>query len=49
MVGFFGLKEEFQLEAKTEPVSTIEKSGALKSPGGTSEATEQRRIRVGTM
>ena len=44
LAGYYGLNEKFWLEAKKEPVSTIGRSGDLKSPGGTIEAEERRRI-----
>lgn len=44
LYGSFGPNGAFQNVAKTEPVSTIGKSGTLKSPGGTTEAEERRRI-----
>ena len=42
--GFYGLKETFWMEAKNGPGSTIGRSGDFKSPGGTTEAEERRRI-----
>lgn len=39
---YFAPNEAFQTVAKKEPVSSIGKSGALKSPGGTTEAEERR-------
>ena len=44
MSGFFGLTEKFRREVKNGPVSTIGRSGDFKSPGGTPEASERRRI-----
>lgn len=42
--GLFGMSEKLGIQAKNEPVSTIGKSGDFKSPGGTSEASDRRRI-----
>ena len=46
LAGYYGLIETSRIEAKNRPgpVSTIGRSGDLKSPGGTSEAEERRRI-----
>jgi hypothetical protein len=42
--GFYSFNEKFGLEAKNGPASTMGRSGDLKSPGGTTEAEERRRI-----
>jgi hypothetical protein len=42
--GLFGLSAKLGIQAKNEPVSTIGKSGDFKSPGGSSEESERRRI-----
>lgn len=42
--GFFALNENFRIEAKNGPASTIGRSGDFKSPGGTPEASERGRI-----
>ncbi|MBR1156220.1 hypothetical protein [Bradyrhizobium sp. JYMT SZCCT0428] len=44
LCGFFGWNEKFRMEAKNGPESTIGKSGDFKSPGGTPEESERRRI-----
>ena len=41
--GFFGLTDKFRMEAKNIP-STIGRSGDFKSPGGTTETSERRRM-----
>jgi hypothetical protein len=44
ILGFYGFKETLWMEAKNGPASTIGRSGDFKSPGGTTEAEERRRI-----
>ncbi len=37
VLGHFGLSSSYWMEAKNGPVSTVGKSGEMKSPGGSTE------------
>lgn len=46
IIGFFGWNEMFRIEVKNGPASTIGRSGDFKSPGGTTEESERRRLKM---
>ena len=46
IIAFFGWIEMFSMEAKNGPASSIGRSGDYKSPGGTTEESERRRLKM---